>query len=361
MSRPAPNTRYNDLFRVYAAWDRRRDGTWVERQPMLDWELLRRQAVAESGLDPDAVSPVGAKGLTQFMKGVPEESVLAYIAGFIDGEGTLSLHRQRYTMAEGGAGFHYYPFVMAVNTRREPLEIIQRHLGVGSVSLHSEETETQKRCYYWRAASRAALDAIGLIAPYFSVKRAHAILLLFEAPKFIKERKHPRWRDGRFATRTVEEVAELERIRVAFKELNAKGPPLHAFLEAGQEDEQSALGTAEADLLSPPEAPWPDLRLRRVAPRYWRTWEEWHEKEFGEFPLAGRYVNPFDPEDAVRAQADVMAWLLAIWSQDLRRALASYNFGLGNMRKIIDKHGDHWEEFLPLETKNYLKRILTDG
>ena len=145
------------MFAVYARWDRRRDGTWFERQPPLDWGLLKKQAVAESGLDPDAVSPVGAKGLTQFM------------------------------------------------------------------------------------------DA---------------------------------------------------------------------------------------------------------------TWKEWETNEFGPVIPPNRHVSVFDPEDAIRAQADIVAWLLGVWKGDVCKALVSYNWGLGNLRKCIEKHGEEWDKFLPLETKNYLQRIL---
>ena len=155
-----PSERYDSLFRVWACWDRRRDGTWFERTPPLEWQLLKRQAIAESGLDPDAVSPVGAKGLTQFMD---------------------------------------------------------------------------------------------------------------------------------------------------------------------------------------------------------RTWKEWEANEFGSDIPPNRHISPFDPEDSIRAQADVMRWLLSVWQGDVRRALACYNFGLGNVRKTLEKHGDQWEAFLPLETRNYLKRVMGDG
>lgn len=47
--------RYNSLFQYYGALHG------------IDWKLLKAQAMAESGLDPNAVSPVGAKGLAQFM------------------------------------------------------------------------------------------------------------------------------------------------------------------------------------------------------------------------------------------------------------------------------------------------------
>lgn len=155
-----PIARYDSLFQVYATWDRRRDGTWFERHPVLSWELLKKQAIAESGLDPDAVSPVGAKGLTQFMD---------------------------------------------------------------------------------------------------------------------------------------------------------------------------------------------------------TTWKEWETNEFGPIIPPNRHVSVFDPEDSIRAQADVMGWLFGVWHGDASKSLASYNFGLGNVRKTIEKHGEKWEAFLPLETKNYLKRVLGDG
>ena len=47
--------RYDSLFQFYASGDQ------------LDWRLLRCQALAESDLNPQAVSPAGAEGLTQFM------------------------------------------------------------------------------------------------------------------------------------------------------------------------------------------------------------------------------------------------------------------------------------------------------
>jgi soluble lytic murein transglycosylase-like protein len=91
------------------------------------------------------------------------------------------------------------------------------------------------------------------------------------------------------------------------------------------------------------------------------TFRECETNEFGPTIPPNRHVSVFDPEDAIRAQADVMGWLLGVWKGDMRKALSSYNFGLGNVRKTLEKHGDKWEEFLPLETKTYLKRVLSDG
>lgn len=47
--------RYDSLFQ------------WYGEKYGFDWQTLKAQALAESRLDSTAVSPVGAKGLTQFM------------------------------------------------------------------------------------------------------------------------------------------------------------------------------------------------------------------------------------------------------------------------------------------------------
>ena len=52
--------RYDDVFRKYS---KRFFG------PAFDWQYFKAQALAESGLDPKARSPVGARGVMQLMPG----------------------------------------------------------------------------------------------------------------------------------------------------------------------------------------------------------------------------------------------------------------------------------------------------
>ena len=54
--------------------------------PMKDWRLIKAQLMAESHLDPNAISPVGARGIAQFMPETWEE--VANDLGFPEEHGT---------------------------------------------------------------------------------------------------------------------------------------------------------------------------------------------------------------------------------------------------------------------------------
>ena len=69
-------------------------------------------------------------------------------------------------------------------------------------------------------------------------------------------------------------------------------------------------------------------------------------------------VNRTDPQESLIAGAQSMRHYLEAWDGDTRRAMASYNAGLGRVRSLIDAHGDDWERGLPTETKQYLAAIL---
>jgi soluble lytic murein transglycosylase-like protein len=71
-------------------------------------------------------------------------------------------------------------------------------------------------------------------------------------------------------------------------------------------------------------------------------------------------ADVFDPEQNLKAQACYMRWLLNKWNEDVPKALASYNWGIGNLRKLLSRITSGqtpWIERLPAETKTYLARI----
>ena len=69
--------------------------------------------------------------------------------------------------------------------------------------------------------------------------------------------------------------------------------------------------------------------------------------------------NPFDPNEAIPYAAKYLKRLYVNFGTwDL--ALAAYNWGWGNMRKLLAKHGNNGFEFMPKETQNYVTEILGD-
>lgn len=69
-------------------------------------------------------------------------------------------------------------------------------------------------------------------------------------------------------------------------------------------------------------------------------------------------MSPWDPEDAIWFQADYIGWLLAYWQSDVRKAIASYNAGVGRVGRLVLHNVTEWEAGLPEETKAYLVKIL---
>ena len=93
--------RYDSLIQFYA------------ETYQLDWGLIKRQMLAESAAQPQAISPVGAQGLMQFMPGTwrmwgrgdpfnPEESInagCAYMAHLFSAYGEIPDKTERYRFA----------------------------------------------------------------------------------------------------------------------------------------------------------------------------------------------------------------------------------------------------------------------
>ena len=69
-------------------------------------------------------------------------------------------------------------------------------------------------------------------------------------------------------------------------------------------------------------------------------------------------VDRADPAAGLLAGAQTMRHYLTAWDGDVRKALASYNAGLGHVRSLVEAYGDRWEDALPAETKQYLSAIL---
>lgn len=69
--------------------------------------------------------------------------------------------------------------------------------------------------------------------------------------------------------------------------------------------------------------------------------------------------NPFDLSSSADAAGKYFEVLRKEFRGDISKAVAAYNWGEGNVAKDIKAHGAAWRDFLPAETRRYLKEVLT--
>jgi hypothetical protein len=69
--------------------------------------------------------------------------------------------------------------------------------------------------------------------------------------------------------------------------------------------------------------------------------------------------DPYNLHDSAAAAARMMGDLMRKYKGDIRKALAGYNWGTGNVDRDIAQNGAQWESHLPAETRNYLNKITS--
>ena len=106
------------------------------------------------------------------------ENDLAYIAGFLDGEGTISIIRvKRKDRVRTYKNPYFRPIVVINNTNREVLEWIAAVFGVGKIDIAHKQTDKRKTCYRWIVGNRVAINIARALHPYLRIKRLQAEIL----------------------------------------------------------------------------------------------------------------------------------------------------------------------------------------
>lgn len=138
----------------------------------------------------------------------------AYMAGFIDGEGTFAIVRQK--KAETRTGRQYRAVFSVANTNREGLIHLQRACGNGAIHLkHSPgRTGNYRPLYHLRFTANQARHLLPQLFPYLVVKREAAALL----QQFLGLSQGWRWHQ-----RTDAEWEQMERLRISLCGLNHRG------------------------------------------------------------------------------------------------------------------------------------------
>lgn len=96
-------------------------------------------------------------------------SDLAYLAGFIDGEGCFSTH-------DNGRGYLALD-LRVVNTNLQVLEWIKKTFG-GSIQNKPPQNPNWKRAYFWMLTQKGLRVLIPQLLPHLKVKREQAICAL---------------------------------------------------------------------------------------------------------------------------------------------------------------------------------------
>lgn len=145
-----------------------------------------------------------------------EETFKAYVAGFIDGEGFVDIHRQATEKTMKSRGLKnpsFQPIVQISNSNKEVLDKI--HATYGGSIYSRRKKDGHKQIYSFVVTARKAEKLLTDILPYLVIKKIQAELVLkfySEGIAFPDRNKVP-----------VEELVRRENIYMSLRNLNYKG------------------------------------------------------------------------------------------------------------------------------------------
>lgn len=94
----------------------------------------------------------------------------AYIAGIIDGEGSIMLQRSNARASEA----YVFLIIKVANTNKKLLDWLQLKIGKGKIQYISKMHKGCKDCYHWTIASNEAYELLNLVYPYLVIKTKQA-------------------------------------------------------------------------------------------------------------------------------------------------------------------------------------------
>ena len=147
-------------------------------------------------------------------------NTLAYTAGIMDGEGSISLIRKK-TIKINRSGQTLALQISVVNTNEWLCNWLHFQFG-GSVGIHALGTEKHKRSFRWQITNRKAYSFLTLILPYLQMKHPQAELAL----QFQRRRTR--------ANHTEQQTVLDEADKILMTKYNKKGPVEDMGLYGGE-------------------------------------------------------------------------------------------------------------------------------
>lgn len=104
---------------------------------------------------------------------------LAYCAGLIDGEGTISIYKRRPTKARKSTTTEYTGRVSITMTKIIPIQFFCRTFHVPQTQIYCRKRKGNSAdCFCWEARYALAAKIASALLPYLQLKRPQARLLL---------------------------------------------------------------------------------------------------------------------------------------------------------------------------------------
>jgi LAGLIDADG endonuclease len=114
---------------------------------------------------------------------------LSYLAGIIDGEGSIHIEIQSQSIRHNRKCDYYSLRLLVVNTHLPMLEWIKSNFG-GSLYTHHKKEPNKRQCYRWNLCSHNAARVLIACSPYMIIKKAHVAVFI----EFASTMTHANWK-----------------------------------------------------------------------------------------------------------------------------------------------------------------------
>src|SRR2546427_2804199 len=123
---------------------------------------------------------------TEFVAGLTPANA-SYLAGLIDGDGHIGLHRRRTDRTR--SGYNYQAHVEIASVDEQFLREVQQLIGGGCWKRKQQGFKSHKPCYHLTITPNTLRRVLPIITPHLRLKRERALALL-EALDLVQKGRH---------------------------------------------------------------------------------------------------------------------------------------------------------------------------